>query len=185
MQWDSNVHSHCTSSVGVLNKPSGANGWTCAAYTEVAPYQIASTTDPGALRGLQFKCGCGNQYASVGLKSSSYGSWPTFKSNIARTCNSNSDCGYFLEGVDYGFSCRHGTLYTHYGNSEAYTHLGAYSSATVMRVEFEGDTVTWRVDGVSRMTKTLTHSLPLNVFATMHEPNSCTNQLNSAALVVT
>ena len=171
--------------MGVLNKASGG-AWTCAAYTEVAPYQIASTTNPGALRGFEFKCGCRiGVHVNVGLKSSSYGSWPTFKSNIARTCTSNSDCGYYLAGVDYGFSCRQGNLYTHYANSEVHTHLGTYDSDTEMRIEFEGDTVTWRVDGVSRMTKTLTHSLPLNVFATMHDANSCTNQLNSAALVVT
>ena len=43
---------------------------------------------------------------------------------------------------------------------------------------------TWRVDGVSKMTKTLSHSLPLNVFATLHNANACTNQLGDVALVV-
>ena len=105
-------------------------------------------------------------------------------SNIARTCSSNSDCGYYLSGIDYGFSCRVGTLYTHYGNSEAYTNLGSYSSSTVMRVEIDGTTVTWKVDGNVRMTKTLSHSLPLNVFATLHNTDWCTPQVNEAALTV-
>jgi len=184
VQWATNVHSHCTSDVGTLSKNSGSGAWTCAAYTEVEPYQVVSATDAGALRALEFRCGCSSQYVNIGLKSSAYSSWSTLTSNIARTCSSNSDCGYYLAGVDYGFSCRVGTLHTHYANSEAYTNLGSYSSSTVMRVEVDGTTVTWKVDGVVRMTKSLSHSLPLNVFATAHNVDSCSPQVADAALTV-
>ena len=185
IQWNSNVHSHCTSSLGTLDKTSGSGAWTCAGYTEVEPYQIVSTDAPDALRALEFKCGCTNQYSNVGLKASGSSQWSTFTSNIARTCTSNSDCGYFSNGIDYGFSCRVGTLYAHYGSNEAYQNFGSYSSSTVLRVEFDGSTVTWKANDVVKMTKTLSHSLPLNVFAVHHNSvPSCSSQVGSAALTV-
>jgi len=178
VQWATNVHSHCTSGVGTLSKNSGGNSWSCAAYTEVEPYQIVSATDVDGFRALEFTCGCSDQYVNVGLKSSADTAWSAWKNNIAQACSSNGACGYFNAGIDYGFSCRMGTLFAHYSSSETHSNLGGYSPTTAMRVEVDGTTVTWKVDGVVKMTKTLSHALPLNVFAVLHNANSCAPQLS-------
>ena len=55
----------------------------------------------------------------------------------------------------------------------------------MLRIEVDGTTVTWKADGVVKMTKSLSHALPLNVFATIHDvvsSTSCSTQLAAVSL---
>ena len=113
---------------------------------------------------------------NIGLQAAS-ADWSTWESNIARTCNSNGDCGYYNAAIAYGFSCRAGgNLYVHYNNNEGYEYEGNFAAASVLRVEAIGNTVTWYRDGTQL--KTVTESAvdyPLNVFATIHNVDAgCT-----------
>jgi hypothetical protein len=177
--WQSTVHSHCATnpSPGTLQKTSGTNSWTCAAFTNAPPYQIPAY---GGFRAIEFRCSCTSNIVNIGLQAAS-ADWSTWESNIAGTCNTNGDCGYFVYGIAYGFSCREqGKLYIHYDNNEHYEEKGTYTADSVLRVEAIGNTVTWYRDGAQLKTTTESAvSYPLNVFATIHNPDaSCTPVTN-------
>jgi len=168
--WQSTVHSHCDAnpSPGTLQKTSGTEAWTCAAFTNAPPYQIPAS---GGFRAMEFRCPCTGNQVNIGLQAAS-ADWSTWESSIDRTCNSNGDCGnYYNSAIAYGFSCRRGgELWIHYNGQEQHERQGNYDAQSVLRVEAIGNSVTWYRDGTPLKSVTVsTVDYPLNVFATIHD----------------
>ena len=173
VEWQSAIHGHCAPSPppGTLQKTSGGGAWTCAAFTNAPPYQVASAND--ARHAMEFNCPCTSDYVNIGFMRANNPSFSTWGTNIQNTCTSNSACGYYNAGVEYGFSCRAGgNLYLHYNNQESHTHLGTYSPSSLLRIELGANTVTWYRDGSQIAQKSVTPTFPQNMFATLHNVNA-------------
>lgn len=174
VEWQSTVHAHCAPNPppGTLTKTSGSGAWTCAAFTNAAPYQVQSAND--ARHAIEFNCGCTSNHVNIGFMRANNPSFNTWESNIQNACSSNSACDYYNHGIEYGVSCRSGgNLYMHYNDQETHQHIGSFSATSVLRIELGANTVTWYRDGSQIAQKSVTPTFPQNVFATFHDTSSC------------
>ena len=124
-------------------------------------------------------------YVNIGLQRADLATWSTWESNIARTCSSNVDCNYYLAAIAYGYSCRHGGLYVHHGGSESARHVGSVNANSVLRIQLDGNIITWYRDGTQIHTVTETVTYPQNVFATIHDHQPACTQVTDLQLVHT
>eukprot|EP00931_Biecheleriopsis_adriatica_P080333 TRINITY_DN5369_c0_g1_i2.p1 TRINITY_DN5369_c0_g1~~TRINITY_DN5369_c0_g1_i2.p1 ORF type:complete len:3196 (-),score=476.27 TRINITY_DN5369_c0_g1_i2:5-8317(-) len=193
----------CATGPGELTKTSSEGAWNCVGFDT----RTGVLGSGSGARGISFKCPCTNNYVSVGLQQavssdarpSQPSTWDTSSNSDFKelydsivtdpsSCTGNACAGSMhLNGFDAGFSCRHGTLYAHYGNSEAQQNLGTQVGTDTLSLVVEGDVFKWYVGdnlkktatGISGQRSGSSIRGPLWVVAVIYGGSSCNDGSSS------